>query len=248
MANRRGSDHENAGLRIIEIREDSVCSTVLQISAPQSNSQPQFCCRRYPPIPTPPVCVEARFFEGDDFFGHQTRQHIGEIINWEAAGHWQAMWYISTMYLMVVTTALSTYYLPRLSEITNKVELRKELIGGYRIIMPIVIVMSFVIFLLKDLIIWLLFTEDFNSMRELFMWQLIGDVFKLAAWLLAYLMLAKAMTKTYILTEIIFSITFVLLSVFCVNQYGLIGMSYSFALNYLLYLIVMIMITKKEWS
>ena len=80
MANRRGSDHENAGLRIIEIREDSVCSTVLQISAPQSNSQPQFCCRRYPPIPTPPVCVEARFFEGDDFFGHQTRQHIGEII------------------------------------------------------------------------------------------------------------------------------------------------------------------------
>lgn len=176
------------------------------------------------------------------------REHIGEIINWEAAGHWQAMWYISTMYLMVVTTALSTYYLPRLSEITNKVELRKELIGGYRIIMPIVIVMSFVIFLLKDLIIWLLFTEDFNSMRELFMWQLIGDVFKLAAWLLAYLMLAKAMTKTYILTEIIFSITFVLLSVFCVNQYGLIGMSYSFALNYLLYLIVMIMITKKEWS
>ncbi|MFG7351465.1 O-antigen translocase [Shewanella oncorhynchi] len=176
------------------------------------------------------------------------RNHIGETISWEAAGHWQAIWYISTMYLMVVTTALSTYYLPRLSEISNKVELRKELLSGYKIIMPIVLVMSLSIFLLKDFIIWLLFTQEFAPMRELFMWQLIGDVMKLAAWLLAYLMLAKAMTKTFIITEIMFSLFFVLLSIWFVNQYGLIGISYSFALNYTLYLITMIKVTKSEWS
>ena len=149
---------------------------------------------------------------------------------------------------MVVTTTLSIYYLPKLSEITEKPELRKELWQGYKIIMPIVIVMSITVFLLKDFIIWLLFTEEFAPMREMFLWQLVGDVVKLAAWLLAHLMLAKAMTKTFIATEICFSLSFVALSIGLVNKYGLVGMSYSFALNYTVYLIVIIFVTRREWA
>jgi len=176
------------------------------------------------------------------------RNYIGEKLSWEDAGYWQAIWYISTMYLMVVTTTLSIYYLPKLSEITDKAELRKELLQGYKIIMPIVIVMSITVFLLKDFIIWLLFTKDFAPMRELFLWQLVGDVIKIAAWLISYLMLAKALTKIFISTEIAFNLSFVLLSIWFVDQYGLIGMSYSFAVNYTLYFFVMIVVTKKEWA
>ncbi len=175
------------------------------------------------------------------------RNYIGKNLGLDAAGHWQAIWYISTMYLSVVTTALGIYYLPRLSEITDKNELRKELWLGYKIIMPIVIMMSVTIFLLKDFIIWLLFTKDFAPMRELFLWQLIGDVLKLASWLIAYLMLAKAMTKTFIITEIAFSVSFVFLSIWFVNQFGLIGMSYSFAINYTLYLIFVYLLLKESW-
>lgn len=176
------------------------------------------------------------------------RNYLGETLSWEHAGYWQAMWYISAMYLMVVTTTLSIYYLPRLSEITDKAELRKELWQGYKIIMPIVIAMSVTIFLLKDFIIWLLFTEDFAPMRELFLWQLVGDVVKITAWLIAYLMIAKAMTQTFITTEIVFSLSFVLLSIWFVDQYGLIGMSYSFALNYTLYFFTILIVTKDQWS
>ena len=175
------------------------------------------------------------------------RSHIGETIGWESAGYWQAIWYISTMYLMVVTTTLSIYYLPRLSEITLKTEIRKELLQGYKIIMPIVVAMTVTIFLLKDFIIWLLFTPEFAVMRELFLFQLVGDVMKLAAWLLSYLMIAKAMTKTFIVTEIIFSLSFVVLSILLVNEYGLIGMSYSFALNYTIYFFVIIAVTQQHW-
>jgi PST family polysaccharide transporter len=176
------------------------------------------------------------------------RNYIGETLSWDDAGYWQAIWYISTMYLMVVTTTLSIYYLPKLSEITDKAELREELLHGYKIIMPIVIVLSVSVYLLKDFIIWLLFTEDFAPVRDLFLWQLVGDVLKLAAWLVAYLMLAKAMTKTFIITEVAFSLSFVLLSIWFVGQYGLVGMSYSFAINYGLYFIAMIFATKKEWG
>jgi PST family polysaccharide transporter len=174
------------------------------------------------------------------------RNYLGDNLGLEQAGYWQAIWYISSMYLMVVTTALSTYYLPRLSEIDDKIELRNELINGYKVIIPIVCIASIGVFLCKDLIISLLFTSEFQPMLELFLWQLVGDVLKIAAWLLAYVMLAKTMTKTFVITEIIFAVSFVVLSIICVESYGLIGMTYAFAMNYFLYFLIMFFIVKRE--
>ncbi|KOY62598.1 lipopolysaccharide biosynthesis protein [Photorhabdus heterorhabditis] len=173
------------------------------------------------------------------------RNYLGTTLGWDQAGYWQGIWYISTMYLMVVTTALSTYYLPRLSEITNNKELKKEITQGYRLIIPIVTICALLIYLFRDIIITILFTQNFTPMRDLFLWQVIGDVFKIASWLLAYLMLAKAMVKSFIITEIIFGISFILLSYSFVNNYGLIGMGYAYCLNYVLYLITMLIFFKK---
>lgn len=141
---------------------------------------------------------------------------------------------------MLVTTSLSVYYLPRLSEIHENIELKREIFNGYKIIMPIVIVMSILIFLLKEYIILTAFSDKFMPMVELFTWQLVGDVIKIASWLISYIMIAKAMTKVFIYTEVGFSILFVLLSIFFVNTYGLVGMTYAFALNYTFYLLLMI--------
>ena len=175
------------------------------------------------------------------------RNYIGENLGWDNAGYWQGIWYISTMYLMLVTTSLGVYYLPKLSGITDNIELKKEIYSGYKIIMPIVIVMSILIFLLKEYIILVAFSDKFMPMMDLFAWQLIGDVIKIASWLLAYLMLAKAMTKIFIYTEIGFSALFVLLSIYFIDTFGLIGITYAFSLNYFLYLIVMIFIFRKRF-
>lgn len=173
------------------------------------------------------------------------REYIGENLGWDSAGYWQGIWYISTMYLMLVTTTLGVYYLPRLSEIQDNKELRKEIFGGYKIILPIVIVASLVIFLLKEYVILIAFSKDFMPMIELFAWQLIGDVIKIASWLLGYITVAKAMSKTYISLEILGSLSFVLLSIYFVDNYGLVGITYAYALNYLIYMFVMIYIFRK---
>ncbi len=167
------------------------------------------------------------------------RNYIGSNIGWDEAGYWQGMYYISTMYLLIVTTSLGVYYLPKLSEIEDKKELKKEILNGYIIIMPIVTILALTIYFFRIYIIDIAFTKEFTPMLELFKWQLIGDVIKIASWLLGYLMLAKAMTKVFIITEIIFGIIFALLSVIFLNSFGLVGVTYAFALNYTLYLIVM---------
>jgi len=174
------------------------------------------------------------------------RDYIANSLDWQSAGYWQGIWYISSMYLMVVTTSLGVYYLPRLSEIKNPLELKKEIIDGYKIILPIVSVVAFGIYSFKEFLVYIAFTESFMPMLELFKWQLIGDVIKIASWLLSYIMLAKAMTKLYIYTEIIFSTLFVLLSMFCIDRFGLIGVTYAFVINYLLYFMVMVFIFRRE--
>lgn len=168
------------------------------------------------------------------------RNYIGENLSWDDAGYWQGIWYISTMYLMVVTTSLSVYYLPKLSEINDNKELKKEIINGYKIILPIVIVLALSIYLFRELVINIAFTDKFLPMIELFKWQLIGDVIKIASWLLGYIMIAKAMTKMFIYTEILFSFLFVVLAIYFIDIFGLVGITYAFALNYTFYLLLMI--------
>jgi PST family polysaccharide transporter len=143
---------------------------------------------------------------------------------------------------------LSVYYLPRLSEIHDRKELRNEILKGYKTILPIVGFIALLIWLLKDVVIHLLFTPDFLPMKSLFTFQLLGDFFKIGSWLLAFLMLAKAMTRIYIITEIFFGISFVALSFFFMNRYGMIGTTYSFCINYGAYWITMFLLMKNKIS
>lgn len=164
------------------------------------------------------------------------RDYIGTNIGWDEAGYWQAIWRISETYLMLITATLSIYYLPKLSSIKDRDEFKKELLYGYKIIMPIVVIMALGIYIFRDFLITLLFTQKFAPMSELFFYQLIGDVIKIAAWLLAYIMLAKAKTKMFIYSELFFVLNFVILSVMFMNFYGIKGITISFMVNYMMYL------------
>ncbi|MBK8710521.1 MAG: O-antigen translocase [Niastella sp.] len=163
------------------------------------------------------------------------------------AGYWQAVTKISDYYLGFITSVLAVYYMPRLSEIQDRHELKKEIKSGYKFILPIVGLIAFSIWIFKDLIIHLLFTPAFLPMRPLFAYQLMGDFFKIGSWLLAYLMIAKAMTKTFIITEIFFSLSYVVLSYIFLDKFGIIGATYSFCINYAIYWIVMFVIMKKRF-
>jgi O-antigen/teichoic acid export membrane protein len=170
------------------------------------------------------------------------RNYIIKKIGLSEAGYWQGMMRVSDGYLMLITTALSTYYLPKLSSLKTKTEIRNEVLNGYKLILPTVLIGCFIIYFLRIPIIHILYTDTFLEMEGLFLWQLIGDFFKLSAWILAYLMLAKAMTKTYIVTEVLFSLSYICLSCFFVDKFGLKGITIAYSLNFLIYLLTMLWI------
>lgn len=160
-------------------------------------------------------------------------------------GYWQAMMRISDGYLMILSTALSTYYLPKLSSLDSEVDIRVEIINGFKIIIPITLLGCILVYILRFRIINILYTPNFVQMETLFFWQLVGDFLKICAWILAHLMLAKSMTKIYIITEIIFSIIYVMISYNFLKYFGFEGTAIGFAVNYLIYFITMIVIFKK---
>ena len=149
------------------------------------------------------------------------------------------------MYLLVITTSLSVYYLPRLAELRNKNELRKEIFSVYKLIIPLLIAATIVIYFLRKVIIRILFTKEFAGMQELFGFQLIGDIFKMAGWILGYLMIAKAMTKTYITMEFVSYSGQVLFSCGFVALYGTVGATIGYAVGNLLYFVIMVIIFRK---
>ncbi|CAA7193882.1 O-antigen translocase [Chryseobacterium potabilaquae] len=160
------------------------------------------------------------------------------------AGYWEAINKISGLYLMVFTSTFSVYYLPRLSEIKDQLALKNEIIKTYKIFSPLLIVSLISIFLLKNLVISVLFTKEFYPIKDLFLWQLLGDFFKIVSWILAFVMVAKSMTKIYIITEISFSVLQIVISYFLINHNGALGATQAYCINYFIYFVVMLMIFK----
>jgi PST family polysaccharide transporter len=161
------------------------------------------------------------------------------------AGLWEGMNRISSMYLYVITSSLSVYYLPRMSEIKKKNELRTEIINAYKLIIPPLILMTMAIYLSRNFIIHILFNDKFVGMEKLFAYQLIGDFFKISSWVLAYNMLAKSMTLTYTITEIIGTISYVALSIVTIRAFGNVGATMAYAICCVTYFTTMVVIFRK---
>ena len=160
------------------------------------------------------------------------RNHLAGMFGWAAAGHWDALLRISSLYLMLISTPLAVYYLPRLSEIRDDLEMKREIISGYRILLPLAAVGAVIIYFLRDWIIVTLFDAAFLPMRDLFAWQMAGDIIKTACWLLGYVFLGKTMVKELIFTEFLFAaswVGFVWLLTDWVGQQGA-QMGYFFSL------------------
>lgn len=173
------------------------------------------------------------------------RNILIDQVGWEAAGQWQAVWKISEVYLGVITIALGTYYLPRLSSLVGVDAIVSEIHKTARIVLPIVVILALSVYLLRDVAILLLFTKEFNAARDLFAVQLCGDVVKIASWLYAYPMLSRGATKWFIGTEIAFALSFVVLSYIFVSYTGIKGVTTAYFTSYSIYFLIIFLNVKR---
>lgn len=156
-------------------------------------------------------------------------------ISLPVAGNWDAMNRLSNAYLVLLTTSIQVYYLPTLSSIKSPAKLWTEIMKSEKIILPLVSLMFIFLYLLRNTVIEVLFTREFYLMKDVILLQLIGDLVKVGSWILSYTMYAKAMTKALIISDNLFTITYIGLSYILMRQFGFHSVYYAYIINNIMY-------------
>ena len=173
---------------------------------------------------------------------------IREMVEWNLsitdAGLWQAMFSLSDRYLAVITGTMVVYFIPKLSGISETGELVREIRKAFKRIIPVMILIAGSIWLCRDLIISILLAETFRPMRVLFGFQMMGDVFRISALILSYIITSKAMFRSGLKADLSFHALLIVFTYFCLKQFGLVGCSYAYAIACLLYFCIYLIIFK----
>lgn len=182
------------------------------------------------------------------------RDHLVGEFGWRQVGYWQAVSKVSDAYLLFITSAINIYYLPKLASINDRASLLLELRHAYRFLLPLVMGLALAVYLMRGWVTLVLFSGEFSQANELYGPQLVGDVIKIASFVLSYLMLAKAMTRLFIISECVFAASYLVLVYAFTAHFGLVGAIYAFSTNYFLYLIFNVVVARRylgglgQWS
>jgi len=163
------------------------------------------------------------------------RTNATTTIGIENAGNWEAMNRLSSFYMIFVSKLLSLYFFPKLSQSTSDKQTRVIFWDYYKSVIPMFVTGALVLYFLRDFLISLIYSERFTVLSDLFLWQLIGDLFKVSSLILGYQFFAKKMTVAFLSTEIFSILILYFSSSFFMKIYGTEGLVIAHATTYIIY-------------
>lgn len=164
------------------------------------------------------------------------RLRLTEELGIASTGIWQALARLSGATLGFYTVFLATSHMPRLSATTDRREAVRTVLRTLSTVGPAFAGCALLIYLLRSIIVPLLFSSAFRPMEEVLGWQLLGDLFRVCSYVVAFLGIAKAALKVHIAAELAqcglyFGFTMLALH----WGYGLREVAQAYALTYALY-------------
>lgn len=166
------------------------------------------------------------------------RYFISIELSSDYAGSWEGMWRISAIYLLFLTTTFKFYLIPTFSNLEGH-NLKKEIFKIWKLIFPIIFFVTILIFLIKNQIIKLLFSEKFLAINTIIVFHLLGDIIKINCWVLGNVIISKAKTKIFALFQIEWALVFSILTYFLTKKFGFIGVGYAYFFAYLIHFILL---------
>jgi len=174
------------------------------------------------------------------------RDQVRVEVSDEAAGWWEAVVRISSYYMLFVTSLISLYVLPSLSKDSSHRNYRSTIWNFYKTILPLVVVGLIAVYFSRNLIISILFTEEFENSSTLFKWQLLGDFIKIVTTVMAFRFIAMNDLWRYLIAEVLSILSFYLFSLYLIPTYQEEGVVMAYLGNYLFYLVLLLVILRKE--
>jgi PST family polysaccharide transporter len=163
------------------------------------------------------------------------------------AGLWQASVRLSDMYTMVILALLAMYSLPTLAGARDDAEFRHVMSRLVLYCLAFGGVSALVLFAARDLVVSLVFTREFGPVRDLWPWQLVGDVFMLAGWPMRSALTARQRTLAYMAVEAGIGVGMVASTWLLIDQVGMVAANVSHALVWTVAFLVLVLLHWRLW-
>jgi O-antigen/teichoic acid export membrane protein len=155
------------------------------------------------------------------------------------AGHFDAAWSISVVFLVVFLTSIQTYLLPKLSASQTPAEWEDVIDRALRLSAIVAVPTLSSLIILKPAAVRLLYSDEFIDAVGLLRWTLLGDYVRVAGWVLATTLIARADMRAYLSCEVIWNVLFAAVALWLVPG-GISGAGPAYLVAYAVYLVVLI--------
>lgn len=173
----------------------------------------------------------------------EIRTDVIEITGLKNAGVYEGLQRISSYYLLFISSIMAIYFYPKLAETNSNT---KGIILNYlKTIIPVFGVGLVMIYVLRVFIIKVLFSAEFETMESLFLWQLVGDLLKATSLIFGTILIAKKLTKVFVITEIVSLFILYYSSNWMLHAIGISGIVIAHAFTYFMYLLVLVIYFRK---
>jgi O-antigen/teichoic acid export membrane protein len=171
------------------------------------------------------------------------RIYVTDMQGIEGVGYLNAANAITTVYLSLIFTAMGTDFYPKIASMNNDNNLINNAVNDQMLIGVIIagpIIISFISF--PGLIIQVLYSSKFSLATELLKWQLFGTLIKAFSWPIGFIILAKGLSRIFIITELFFNISYYFLILLIWKYFHLTSIGISYFISYILLTLLLLII------
>ena len=161
------------------------------------------------------------------------RSFIARQNGLDVIGYFVAAWTISSLYISAAFNEMGADYFPRLTSVHNDRKEANKLVNDQTEIallltVPVIVIMiSFI-----DWIVPVFYSKAFTVTGTILSWQLLGDFFKVLAWPLGFILLAKGKGLIFLITEVTWNILFCSIVYFGWSHFGVEITGIGFLITY----------------
>ena len=173
------------------------------------------------------------------------RSMIVDYSSLDEAGIWGGAVKMGLYFNLLFALPISIHYLPMFSKTKNKRDLENHLRTAFKFLSPLMLIVVVFTYTFSDLIIKLIFTNEFLFISNIIVFILIAEVARVYAATLSNLFFAKQELVIPVRNEAIWALSFILGVYYSIDNYGLLGVSFFYLFASCLYLLTNILSYKR---
>ncbi len=177
------------------------------------------------------------------------RIFINNVGGVEQVGLYNAGIALISTYVGLLFTAMETDYYPRLSAVADDNTKANLLVNQQTEIALLIlapVLAGFLVFI--DWVIIILYSSEFIAVNVMIFWAFLGMFFKVPAWVVGFIFIAKGKSKLFFWSELVSNLYLLGLNLVGYYYWGLTGLGISFLVSYILYLIQVYVIARVKYG